>query len=506
MRPDAPQDSAFSHQSNPSQPSGSHQPIDLRDRAERAARDAGFETHFSPQAQAEAARLSQLPSADDASIRDLSGLLWSSIDNEESRDLDQVEWCERGGNNSIRVLIGIADVASQVLEGSAINTHAALNTTSIYTGIETFPMLPERLSTDLTSLLPGEERLAIVIEMSVASDGQVLASNIYRARLKNAAKLVYESIGDWLDSSSPAPPEVARVAGLEAQMRLQWEAAQRLKAQREREGALDVDLPEARAVVSNGRVTGLEVQRKNPARLIIESFMVTANMVLAQFLEAQNIPAIQRVVRQPERWPRIVQLAQDHGAQLPAQPDSRALSAFLSAQKAQAPERFGDLSLAVLKLLGRGEYVVVHGAGDSIGHFGLGMHNYAHSTAPNRRFPDLITQRILGALLAKAPAPYAPADLESIAARCTEREAAAQKVERLMRKVAAAALLSDRVGEVFGAVVTGASDKGTYVRSDSPPVEGRLMRGERGLDVGDKVRVRLTHADAERGFIDFERA
>ncbi len=501
MRPDAPHASSSAHE-----PNQRHQPIDLRERAERAARDAGFETAFSPQAQAEAARLDQAPLRADAAARDLSGLLWSSIDNEESRDLDQVEWCERGKDGAIRVLVGIADVASQVLAGSQIDAHAARNTTSIYTGIEVFPMLPERLSTDLTSLLPEQERLAIVIEMSVGTDGQVLACDIYRALVKNAAKLVYESIGDWLDGPGPAPPAVARVPALEAQIRLQWEVAQRLKARHQSEGALDVDLPEARPIVSNGRVTGLEVPRKNPARLIIENFMVTANMVLAQFLEEQKVPAIQRVVRQPERWPRIVQLARDHGAQLPAQPNSRALAAFMSAQKAQSPERFGDLSLAVLKLLGRGEYAVVHGASDSIGHFGLGMHNYAHSTAPNRRFPDLVTQRILGALLAKAQAPYAEAALEAIAARCTEREAAAQKVERLMRKVAAAALLSDRIGEVFQAVVTGASDKGTYIRSDAPPVEGRLMRGERGLDVGDKVRVRLTHADAERGFIDFERA
>lgn len=480
--------------------------IDLRARAEQAARDAGFETGFSGEAQAQAAHAEVSP---DASARDLRELLWSSIDNEESRDLDQVEWCERGSGGSagsILVRVGIADVAAQVLAGSPIDGHASRNTTSIYTGVEVFPMLPERLSNDLTSLLPGEDRLAVVIEMSVAQDGQILASDVYRAFLRNKAKLVYESIGEWLDEGKPTPGEVSQVPGLEAQIRLQNEVAGRLKARRQSEGALDVELPEARPIVTNGRVTGVEVPRKNSARVIIESFMVAANMVLADLLHERGLPTIQRVVREPERWPRIVDLAREHGAELPEHPDGIALSAFLTAQKQAAPERFGELSLSVLKLLGRGEYDVVRPGQDSPGHFGLGMHSYAHSTAPNRRFPDLVTQRILQASLAQAPAPYPVEQLEAIAAHCTEREAAAQKVERLMRKVAMAALLQDRIGQVLEAVVTGASPKGVYVRATSPPVEGRLMHGERGLDVGDRVRVRLARADVERGFIDFERA
>lgn len=484
-------------------------PFDLRGRAERAARDAGFETEFSAAAQSEAGRARPMePDASNSgvpAIRDLRGLLWSSIDNEESRDLDQVEWCEKGKGDSIRVLIGIADVASQVPIGGAMDAHAAHNTCSIYTGVETFPMLPERLSTGLTSLLPNEERLAIVIEYTIGEQGQVLESDVYRARVQNKAKLVYERIGDWIDGHSGLPAEVAEVPGLETQVRLQWEAATRLKAQRQSQGALDVELPEARPVVLDGRVTGIEVPRKNPARLIIENFMVMANMVLAQLLESRGVPAIQRVVREPQRWPRIVDLAREHGTTLPSQPNAKALSDFLSAQKAQSPERFGDLSLSILKLLGRGEYAVVRGPQDSLGHFGLGMHEYAHSTAPNRRFPDLVAQRTVVALLDKAPAPYSVEQLEDIAAHCTEREAAAQKVERLMRKVAMAALLSERIGEVLEAVVTGASSKGVYVRAQSPAVEGRVVGGERGLDVGDRLRVRLVRADAEKGFIDFER-
>lgn len=480
--------------------------IDLRGRAERAAREAGFETQFSPQALSEAAHLNQTATPSDDLIRDMRELLWSSIDNEESRDLDQVEWCERADNDSIRVCVGIADVAAKVVMASAIDSHAARNTVSIYTGVETFPMLPEQLSTDLTSLLPGQERQVVVIDMMVGADGEVIRSNVYRALVRNQAKLVYETIGDWIEGLAATPLEVAHVPNLEAQLKLQWEIAQRLKQQRERQGALDVEMPEARPIVTDGRVIGLAVARKNPARLIIENFMVTTNMVLAQYLETQNQPAIQRVVREPQRWPRIVQLAGEHNTTLPDQPDAPALSAFLTAQRLADPEHFGDLSLAILKLLGRGEYAVVQNSQDSIGHFGLGMHNYAHSTAPNRRFPDLVMQRIVQALLAATPAPYAVNELEEIAAHCTEREAAAQKVERLMRKVAAAAFLQSRIGAVFDAVVTGASHKGTYVRVHSPAVEGRVMRGERGLDVGDKLRVRLMRADIEQGHIDFERA
>ncbi len=479
-------------------------PDNLRERAECEARNAGFETGFSSAVQQQ---LQQIENASKpkADVRDLRDKLWSSIDNDDSRDLDQIEWCEELGDNRIRVCVGIADVASQVLAGTPIDDHAARNTTSVYTGVAVFPMLPEALSTDLTSLNFQEERLALVTEMTIDENGEVLERDLYHARVFNQAQLDYESIGDWLDGGD-LPDEVARVQGLQAQIELQWEAAQRLQRHRLAQGALDVELPEARPVMKDGEVVDMEVPRKNAARVIIESFMVTANMVLAQQLEAAHRAMIQRVVREPQRWPRLVDLAREYGTTLPNAPDARALSRFVSGQREKAPAQFGELSLSVLKLLGRGEYVVVRGPEDSIGHFGLGLQDYAHSTAPNRRFPDLVTQRILLAYLNDDDAPYNVDELTKIAAHCTEREAAAQKVERLMRKVAAAVLVKNRVGDVFDAVVTGASSKGVYVRTLSPAIEGRVMRGERGLDVGDRVQVRLESVNIERGFIDFDRA
>ncbi|HEX8234832.1 MAG TPA: RNB domain-containing ribonuclease [Abditibacteriaceae bacterium] len=495
-----------SHQSESSQhrdpTSNPHSGIDLHGRAERAVREAGFKTEFTPEAMQEAANFDvATPHLPD--VVDLRELLWSSIDNEESRDLDQVEYCQRLDNEHILVRVGIADVASRVLVGSAIDRHAEWNTCSIYTGVQTFPMLPERLSTDLTSLVEGEDRLAVVIDLTVDQRGEIVGTKVCRAQVRNQAKLVYETIGDWLDGQTPVPSEVTRIAGLEEQLRLQWEVATRLLEQRQRNGALDVEPREVRPVVVNGKVIDLVVPHKNVARLIIENFMVSINMALAQFLKSKHLPVIQRVVREPERWPRIVELAHPYGVTLPPQPDARALSAFLSAQRRAAPQQFADLSLSVVKLLGRGEYVVVQGAQDKGGHFGLGMHHYAHSTAPNRRFPDLVTQRIVQAAISGAALPYSVDELASIAAHCTEREAAAQKAERLMRKVEAATLFGDRIGQIFTAVVTGASRKGTYVRTAAPAVEGRLSCGERDFDVGDRVQVRLTSTNPERGFIDF---
>ena len=322
----------------------------LRERAERAARDAGFETQFSSAVQAQLQRIANAPEVK-ANVRDMRDKLWSSIDNDDSRDLDQVEWCEMLGENRIRVCVGIADVTSQVLAGTPIDKHAAHNTTSLYTGIEVFPMLPEKLSTDLTSLSYAEERLAFVTEMTIEENGEVLDSELYHARVFNRAKLAYESIGDWLDGGD-VPDEVAQVKNLQEQLELQWQAAQRLKRHQLGQGALDVELPEARPVVKDGQVTDMQVPRKNAARVIIESFMVTANMVLAQQLEAAHRAMIQRVVREPQRWPRLVNLAREYGATLPPEPDARALSQFLTAQREKSPAQFGELSLAVLKLLG----------------------------------------------------------------------------------------------------------------------------------------------------------
>jgi exoribonuclease R len=481
--------------------------LDLRAAAHRAMIDNGFEPDFPPEVEREVARLVS-PARDAASreVRDLRRLLWSSIDNRESRDLDQVEVAERLPSGEIRLLIGVADVDAFVPKGSATDAHAAENTTSVYTGIAVFPMLPNRLSTDLTSLNEGEDRLAIVIEMDIAPDGSVTREDVYRALVRNRAKLVYESIGAWLDGSGSPPRAFRELPGLEAQLRLQYEAALRLHDLRRRSGALNFETIEARAVTAGGKVIDLQVVGRNRARDIIENYMVAANSAMARFLEAKSVPSIRRVVRTPKRWERIVAIAAELGDILPATPDNVALSDFLERRRIEDPEHFPDLSLSIVKLLGPGEYILERrlGGRQRGGHFGLALAEYTHSTAPNRRFPDLVTQRLVKSLGEAPDAPYGDDELMQIARHCTEQEDAARKVERLTRKQAAAVLMADRLGESFAAMVTGASRKGTYVRLLRPPVEGRVVRGARGLDVGDTVRVRLVSADPRSGFIDFE--
>jgi exoribonuclease-2 len=481
--------------------------IDLRAVARQAVIEAGFAPDLPPAVEREVEALdgNRANAAADSSARDLRSLLWSSIDNRESRDLDQVEYVERQTDGDIRVMVGIADVDAFVPAGSATDQHAAENATSVYTGVETFPMLPERLSTDITSLLGGVERLAVIIEMTVSPAGDVRSSDIYRAVIRNYAKLDYESVGDWLEGRGPVPSAAASVPGMEEQLRLQAEAADRLRALRKRLGALDLETIEASPVTDDGRIVDLTVKQKNRARSVIEEFMVAANQVMATFLMAKGEPTIQRVVRTPERWPRIVEIAERLGDALPAEPDSVALSAFLARRKQADPERFPDLSMSVVKLLGSGEYGVIQPGAAHEGHFGLAAHDYTHSTAPNRRFVDLVTQRLIKAVMADKAVPYTADDLARIADHCTERDRAAKKVERKMRKVAAAVLLAGRIGQEFDAIVTGVTPKGTFARLIAPPAEGRVVRGERGLDVGDKVRVRLVGTDPERGFIDFAR-
>ena len=479
---------------------------ELRDAAHQAMLENGFQPEFSPEVQREVSALRDPTTMPNPYVRDMRALLWSSIDNRESRDLDQIEVAERLGDGTIRVRIGIADVDVLVPKGSATDDHARENTTSVYTGVAVFPMLPERLSTDLTSLNQGEDRLAVVIEMNVAPDGAVSTADVYLALVHNHAKLVYDSVGAWLEGRAPIPPEIARTPGLEEQVRLHDEAAQRLLALRRRSGALDLESIEASPVVARGKVIDLKVTQRNRARDIIENFMVGANGAMARFLEAKRVPSIRRVVRVPKKWSRIVQLAADIGETLPAEPDRVALSEFLVRRKLADPEHFPDLSLSVVKLLGPGEYVLerrLDGRGGE-GHFGLAAAEYTHSTAPNRRFPDLVTQRLMKATELREPAPYSESELIDIARHCTLREDAARKVERTVRKKAAAVLMRDRVGESFAAMVTGASSKGVYVRLLSPPVEGRIVRGAAGIDVGDTVRVTLVRVDADRGFIDFE--
>jgi VacB/RNase II family 3'-5' exoribonuclease len=473
---------------------------------ERIARDAmrayGLEPDFSAEARQQ---VNRLPAPAPNSLRDLRDLPWSSIDNDDSRDLDQIEVCVADGSSRTRVLVAIADVDSLVPRDSPVDVHAGTNTTSVYTPAVIFPMLPPELSTDRTSLNEAEDRAAIVTEMVVDEAGTLVDSDVYRALVRNQARLTYSAVAAWLDGAGPGPAPIERVHGLEDQLRIQDRIATRLQARREAEGALDFDRSELRPVVDDQGVRELRTETANRAKELIENFMIAANGVTARFLSGRGLSSIRRVVRSPERWPRIVELAARHGASLPATPDARALQAFLKTQRASAPGDYGDLSLSVIKLLGRGEYVA-DTAGEQSSHFALAAASYTHSTAPNRRYPDLVTERLLKAAIAHSTAPYQLAELTGLAEHCTKQEDAANKVERLTKKAAAALFLSDRIGETFDAVVTGAGPKGTWVRLCTMPVEGRLERGAQGLDVGDRLRARLLSTDPQRGFIDFARA
>jgi exoribonuclease-2 len=475
---------------------------DLQRIATQAMRDRGLEPEFSAAAMAETQTLGPGIGPADPQVRDLRGLLWASIDNDDSRDLDQLTVAEALPDGTTKIAIAIADVDAKVKLGSALDQHARTNTTSVYTDARIFPMLPERLSTDLTSLNEGQERLAIIIEMRVADDGQVTGGELSRAVVVNRAKLAYNSVAAWLEGAA-APAKLAAVAGLGDNLRLQDRVAQALRARRHQQGALELETLEPRAIFDGDAVSDLALDRQNRAKQLIEDFMVAGNVTTAGFLELAGFPSMRRVLRSPERWQRIVELAALHGGHLPGEPDARALSAFLSERRRADPDRFPDVSLGVVKLLGRGEYAVETPGGAATEHFGLAVRDYTHSTAPNRRFPDLITQRLVKAALAHRPSPYSAADLGALAARCTAAEDAAAKVERRVRKSAAALLLQSRVGETFDAFVTGASAKGTWVRLTAPPVEGRVLHGFEGLDVGDRVSVKLEHTDVERGFIDF---
>jgi exoribonuclease II len=469
--------------------------------------EKGFQPDFPPEVrrQVEAIRAHPPAAAADGAVQDLRGLPWSSIDNDTSRDLDQIEMAERLPDGAIRLRIGIADVDSAVNSGTPIDRHAAGQCTTVYTGVKNFSMLPEELSTNLTSLNEHGDRLSLVIELAVAPDGSVQDGAAYRAVTRNAAQLAYSSVGPWLEDRRGAPEKLAASQELQAQLRLQDEAAGKLRDQRHRHGALDLDRPEPEAVLADGQVRSIQVRPHNRASQLIEDFMIAANGVIARLLRQRQVSAIRRVVKTPERWDRIVALAARTGERLPDEPDPGALNRFLVKRRAADPVHYADVSLAVIKLLGPGEYVLERPGDPVEGHFGLAVSDYTHSTAPNRRFADLVTQRLVKAAAAGRPAPYADGDLERIARDCTLREDAARHIERDMHKRIAAVALHDRVGETFHAVVTGVTHKGVFVRVLSPPVEGRLMRGERGLDVGDKIAVRLLSTDPVRGYIDFAR-
>jgi exoribonuclease II len=482
-----------------------HQRSDLKEIARRAMIERGLEPDFTPPVQAELDRIPGAAPPAVPGIRDLRGLLWCSIDNDDSKDLDQLSVSESQPGGAVRILVAVADVDAVVRKDTAIDQHARHNTTSVYTAAEIFPMLPTRLSTDVTSLNEGEDRLALVVEMTVSGDGSLDGSSVYRAAVKNRAQLAYDAVSAWIEGKGPAPESVSRVAGLDEQLRVQDAVAQKLRSLRFEQGALDLETLQPKAIFEGETVVALRQEPHNRARQLIEDFMIAANGVTARFLAEKKFSALRRVVRSPERWQRIVEVAKEQGEDLPPEPDSKALSDFLARRRKADPDRFPDLSLVIVKLMGAGEYVVERPGGAVAGHFGLAVKDYTHSTAPNRRFPDLITQRLLKAAISGAATPYAEGELEDLAVHCTEQEDNADKVERQVRKSAAALLLEKRVGERFDAVVTGASEKGTWVRVFDPPVEGKLVHGFEGLTVGKKLRVKLISTDVERGFIDFAR-
>ena len=481
---------------------------DLEQIARRAMIERHLEPDFPPDALRELRDIDRAADEAGADIRDMRHMLWCSIDNDDSRDIDQITFAAELASGAVAVYVGIADVDALVLPRTAIDRHAQVNTTSVYTPARIFSMLPEKLSTNLTSLSENEERLAIVIEMAVGADGLTQSADIYRALVRNRAQLAYNSVAAGLESNDTGsmPVKVRAVTGLDEQLRLQDRVAQRLKQVRHLHGALEFETIEPRTVMDNDRIVNLVHEPKNRAHELIEDFMVSANGAVANFLDAHGYPSLRRVVRSPERWARIADVAESYDWELPHDPDSVALAKFLSARRNSDPLRFPDLSLTIIKLMGRGEYAVETPGSESIGHFGLAVSNYSHSTAPNRRYPDLATQRLIKSALAGGKIPYSLTTLQDLAAHCTRQEDAAEKVERKVRKSAAALLLSDHIGKRFDAIVTGASPRGTWVRALSPPVEGRVVEGFRGLDVGDRISVKLIAADVERGFIDFSAA
>ena len=474
----------------------------LRHIARIAMIERGLQPEFPPAAMRQSAAFAGPAHAEH--VRDLRDLPWVSIDNDDSRDLDQISTAEALPSGDTRIWVAIADVDALVGAGTPIDAHAHRNTTSVYTPARIFPMLPERLSTDLTSLNDQQERLALVIEMDISSDGEVIASNLYRAQVRNQAKLAYPSISEWLEGRAP-PPEGLAAPRLQTPLRLQDAAAHRLRAQRHVHGALTLETLKTHAVFDGDALRDLEREHKNRGQELIEDLMIAANGAVARFLDQHGVPSLRRVLRTPRRWERIVALAADVGEHLPAAPDALALNQFLSRRRQVDPERFADLSLAVIKSLGSGEYLAQQPGRSATGHFGLAVSNYTHSSAPNRRFPDLISQRLVKAVLAGKPSPYPFGLLEQLAEHCTQQEDNAAKIERRLAKSAAALLVAGRIGEVFDALVTGAAPKGTWVRILRPAAEGRLLRGFEGADIGYRMRVRLVRVDVECGFIDFER-
>jgi len=478
--------------------------------AHRVMLERGLLPDFSPAVLAELERIRPTEAAQAETVRDLRSLLWCSIDNDDSRDLDQLSVAQALPGNKVKILVAIADVESLVKPGSAIDDHAQHNTTSVYTAAQIFPMLPEKLSTDLTSLNYSEDRLAFIVEMTVGADGALQASTVYRALVHNYARLAYPSVAAWLEGTAPMPAALAAVEGLADNLRLQDKSAQAMHRFRQAHGALSLETIQSRPIFVGDMLSTLEEDEKNRAKEIIEDFMIAANGATARFLSEQGYPTLRRVVRTPKRWDRIVAIAKEKGFRLSDDPDSKSLETFLVKQKAAKPQSYPDLCLAVIKLLGPGEYAAQPGGEvpNSLAagrHFGLAVKDYGHSTAPNRRYPDLVTQRLLSAALSRQQASYQLEELDALAQLCTEAEDAANKVERQVGKSAAALLLESRIGEQFDSIVTGAAPKGTWVRLLELPVEGKLVAGFQGVDVGDHLRVQLVETDVEQGYIDFKK-
>ncbi len=484
-----------------------HNRSDLARIATRVMRERGLQPEFSPGVAQQLAAIKAADVAPGEDVRDLTALLWCSIDNDDSLDLDQLTVCEllHGGKDkgAVKILVAIADVDALVKKGTAIDDHAHANTTSVYTSARIFAMLPERLSTDLTSLNENQDRLALVTDMVFNADATLASATLYRAKVRNKAKLAYDAVSAWIEGQGVLPAAAVAVPGMDVQLRTQDALAQQLRAARHTEGSLEFETFQPRAVFEGERVVSIAQQVQNRARQLIEEIMIATNGCAARYLASKGGASLRRVVRSPERWLRIVSLANEYGETLPPEPDAKALEAFLVKRRKADPLRFPDLSLVIVKLMGRGEYVVEAHGGLPIGHFGLAVRDYTHSTAPNRRFPDLVTLRLIKAALAGTPPPYSNAELGQLAVHCTQQEDAAQKVERHMRKSDAALVLESRIGQRFEGLVTGSSSSGVWVRVFSPPAEGRVVSREAGLKVGDKVQVELVGTNVERGFIDF---
>lgn len=475
--------------------------VDLRQLAMQVMQERGLQPKFADEVYIQLNNI-KIPADPAPDCQDLRSLLWCSIDNEDSLDLDQLTFAQEQEGGKTTLWIAVADVSSLVPKDSPIDLHAQINTTSVYTPAQIFPMLPEKLSTDLTSLNEGKDRLAIVVKVEMTSEGELRDPEIFEAMVRNHAKLAYPSLGAWLEGNAEIPEKVQGIPGLEQALLCQHRTAQTLKKRRHLLGALTLESPEVEAKVF-GKEVVLHPSSHNFADELIEHFMIAANFVMASLLRKARIPSLRRVVRVPKRWDRIRQVAAFWNYSLPEEPNSRALEEFLILRRAKDPVSFPDLSLTVIKLLGRGEYVVETEESQMVGHFGLALREYIHSTAPNRRFPDLITQRQYKAFLRGSKPPYALEELRALAAHCTQQEDAATKVERHLNKSAAALFLKDQVGTIFDGIITGASEVGTWVRIFDPPVEGKVIRGQKGLDVGDRIHVKLVSVDVSRGYINF---